>query len=234
VDNILPKTQPASSQPAGDWFKTFRSDEFDELIHANPLAFTLAAVIASRARYRQGFNADGVERGEAWIGDYRKCGMTRQQYRTALSQLIKWHFVTTRPTNKGTVARLIDTRIFDPLNCASNQQNNQTPTTKQPPSNHQATTNEERKKEKKEIKSESLGGIVLKDLHRELTELMETAGKMFGAVEMQKCHDRWYGRAKSEPDKLRRILADMRSQKAEGKIFDNPGAYAEDLWKRLK
>lgn len=217
---------------AHGWFKATRGDNALELIRKNPRAYALASVIAHRARWREGFNADGLGLGEAMIGDFKACGMTRQQHRTALAQLCKWNFATTRATNKGTIARLTDTRLFDVLNLADNQPFSQPPTTKQPPANQRATTNEEGKKAKKEINHESnKPPVVIKDLHPGLTQLMQDAREILGADEMQRCHKRWLERAETEPDKLRRVLADVRATKRE-RALKNPGAYAEDLWQR--
>jgi hypothetical protein len=107
-----------------------------ELIRKNPNAYVVATIIAHRARWHEGFNADGLGLGEALIGDYKAYGMTRQEYRTALAQLRKWNFATARTTNRGTIARLTDTRLFDVLNLAGNQQTNQRATISQPPTNH--------------------------------------------------------------------------------------------------
>jgi hypothetical protein len=159
--------------------------------------------------------------------------MTRQQYRTALAQLHKWKFATTRTTNKGTIARLTDTRLFDVLNVTSNQQDNQQPTATQPPASQRATSNEEGKKAKQEINHESnKPPLAIKDRRPQLTELMQDAREVLGADEMKRCHKRWLGRAENEPDKLRRVLADVRENKREREI-KKPGAYAEDLWKRF-
>ncbi|MGO9586308.1 MAG: hypothetical protein ACLP2Y_08940 [Limisphaerales bacterium] len=107
------------------------------MIRSNPNAYTLAAVIAYRARWSEGFNADGVGLGEAMIGDFASYGMTRQEYRTALAQLIKWRFATTRATNDGTIARLMDKRLFEIVTLTATTR----ATNGQPPSNHRATTN---------------------------------------------------------------------------------------------
>lgn len=136
-----------------------RGDAGIELIRRNPNAFALAYVIARRARYRDGFNADGLAPGEAMLGDYADLRMTRQQYRTALKQLCSSHFATIRPTTRGTVARLMDTRLFDVLNVAGNPRFNQRPTIEQPSNNHQATTNKKDKKERKEEESSRFAEI---------------------------------------------------------------------------
>ena len=108
-----------------------RSDATLELIRANPLAFTLAFIIATRARWHEGFNADGLLLGEAKIGDWEKIGMSEQQYRTAKAQLVKWGFVTIKPTTKGTIAKLTDTRLFVISDEVANDQSNGQATTGQ-------------------------------------------------------------------------------------------------------
>jgi hypothetical protein len=103
--------------------KLMRSDFTLELLH-DPLAFALLAQIAYRARWHAGFDVDGLEVGEALIGDFKNCGMTRWQYRGRLARLVKWGFVTARPTNKGTIAKLVSTAVFD-LTSARNAKKSQ-------------------------------------------------------------------------------------------------------------
>ncbi len=218
-----------NGQPHG-WFKATRGTDSLELIRKNPNAYALAAVIANRARWREGFNADGLEQGEALLGDHKEYGMTRQEYRTALAQLLKWNFATTRTTNAGTIARLTDTRLFDVLNLTGNQQDNQQPTTAQPPASQRTTTNEEGNETKK-VKNDSLRKLRLKNPH--LVELMELCGEVLGKREMELHHKRWIERAEQQPDKLQRVLADTRNKASEDGL-DNPAAWAEKMWKEFK
>jgi hypothetical protein len=101
------------------WFKSFRHPDVDELKKLNPLAFVLADTIARRAQWKSGFNKFNLQPGEALIGDHDEIGLSEQQYRTAKNQLAKFHFATFRTTNRGTIAKLCDTRLFDPLNTTS-------------------------------------------------------------------------------------------------------------------
>lgn len=128
------------------WVKYMRSDQTKELLQ-EPLAFTLLSLIANRARRTDAFNKYGLTVGQALIGDFKAIGMTRQQYRTALSKLVKWHFVTTKATTKGTIVTIIDKTVYDINFSDSNQQTNQTATNKQPSSNQRATTNKNVKKD---------------------------------------------------------------------------------------
>lgn len=125
--------------------KMMRTEALDELISASPLAFVLAAVIAKRARWSESFNAHGLQPGEAFLGDYSNYGMSQQQYRTTKAQLEKWGFATFKATNKGTVAKLMDKRLFSVLpergngqaNVHANEQDNEQ-------DNRRVTTNLER------------------------------------------------------------------------------------------
>ena len=116
-----------------------RHGEAEELLKDGS-SFLLLTQIALRARRTKVFSNNGLGIRESFIGDHGNCGLTRQQYRTALSKLVKWGFVTTRPTNKGTVATLLKDSVYNINTDDTNQQDNQPPTIKQPSSNHQATT----------------------------------------------------------------------------------------------
>lgn len=115
--------------PSAGFVKMMRTPDILELIEASPLAFALAALVALRARFRPGVSLKGLNPGEAFLGDYAACGLSEQQYRTAKGKLAEWGFATFRATNKGTVAKLIDTRLFDVLNATANGQSNEQATT---------------------------------------------------------------------------------------------------------
>lgn len=129
------------------YIKAMRGSVVMELIRHNPFAYVLATVIAHRARWRESsFNPNNLSIGEALLGDWKECGMSEQNYRTAKSQLEKWGIATFRPTNKGTIGKLTDTRLFDVLNTDGNDPANREPTGSQRAGNEQVTTNEEGKK----------------------------------------------------------------------------------------
>ena len=119
------------------WFKAMRHEDGFELIKKNKNAFLIAYLIASRSRYSERFNADELTLGEAMIGDSETLRMTRQEHRTALKHLVDGRFITIRTTNKGTIAKLTDTRLFSVLNMAGNHQNNLSATSNQPTSTNQ-------------------------------------------------------------------------------------------------
>ena len=115
-----------------------------------PKCFVLLSLIALRARRTGEINMHNLGIGEALIGDREAIGLTQQEYRTAKSALEKLGLVTFRGTNKGTVAKLIDTSIFDVNVEHDNEQNNDPATIKERTGNEQATTN----KNDKELKNE--------------------------------------------------------------------------------
>lgn len=83
-------------------------------------AFVLLTVIALRARRTGGFNRHGLQIGQALIGNYKAYGMSRQEYRSAKVRLQRYGLARFRPTNKGTVATLLDQTIYD-INTATEQ-----------------------------------------------------------------------------------------------------------------
>ena len=112
-----------------------------EILNKNPHAFVLRFFIAVRAWRGPGVSPRDCDIGEALIGDYSKMGMTEQKYRTAKKHLEKMGFITTKSTNKGTVAKLINTKLFDPNFELGNEQINGQITSKQRAVNEQVTTN---------------------------------------------------------------------------------------------
>jgi len=58
-------------------------------------------------------------------------------------------------------------------------------------------------------------------------------GYVVGPKEMANWGGRWRNRYRENPDKARRVLAELRSMARENKITRNAGACADDLWKRF-
>ncbi len=95
------------------WFKAHRTDAARELLERYPKAFLLLYQIASRARYSHEADPDGREFGQAEIGDYENCGLTEKEYRTAKVKLEKGGFAAFKGANKGTIATLLRSDVFD-------------------------------------------------------------------------------------------------------------------------
>ena len=111
------KTNLESAVMQGGFVKMMRTPEAMELLIHAPNAYRLAAVIALRCRWRDGFNALGLAQGEALLGDCDQCGMTEKEYRVAKGKLHKWNFACFKRAvvgkRRGTIGRLLDTRLFD-------------------------------------------------------------------------------------------------------------------------
>ncbi len=137
------------------WFRAMRSPEAMELLIASPHAFILAYVIAYRGQYSQVFNRHNLDSGEALLGDHEKYGMSEQNYRTAKAQLTKWKFATFKATSRGTVGKLIDTRLFSIFRVEGNDQSNEQLTSSQRTGNGRVTSSQRlpRTKEQKNDKN---------------------------------------------------------------------------------
>ena len=125
-----------------------------ELLAANKNAFILLYVIAWRARRTNAFNQHNLIIREAFLGDFKDCGLTESEYRTAKKYLDKHQFATFRPTSKGTIATLINKGVFDVnLEDDDDQSDEQTTATQRPDNvqvDGQMTTNKNGKNVNKE------------------------------------------------------------------------------------
>jgi len=137
------------------FIKLKRSSETLELLKY-PNAFTLGAQIALRANRRgPDYSAYKLERGEALIGDHKSLGMTRGEYRWAKKILKRIRFASFRTTNRGTIARLINSGIFD-INIDGNDHQYNHPTAMRQPSDDHQTTSNKNIKELKECKKNNV------------------------------------------------------------------------------
>jgi hypothetical protein len=132
------------------FIKLNRCEEIDELLAKEHDAFILLTIIAMRCKRTSCFSSQNLKPGEALIGDYENYGMTEQRYRTSKLKLEKWKFATFRSTNKGTIANLVDSTLWDVnLENDTNKITNKK-TLDQRPANDQLTTNKKDKKERRE------------------------------------------------------------------------------------
>jgi hypothetical protein len=92
--------------------KLQRSDTTRELLR-DTNAFHLLQVIALRARFTSDPSLDGLQFGQAFIGDYKNYGLTRKQDACARQRLERWGLARFAAVNgKGTIATLLDSRVF--------------------------------------------------------------------------------------------------------------------------
>mgnify|MGYP001051778981 CR=1 FL=1 len=131
--------------------KLRRTNETQELLK-DPFAFGLLTVIAIRARRTDGLNVADLLARQALIGDCKGLGLTRQQYRNAKRRLKRWRLAEFTPTNRGTIATLLDDRIFDINESSEQSPANHQATAEEPSGNHRPTTNKNQKNQKKEKK----------------------------------------------------------------------------------
>lgn len=94
-------------------------------------AFLLLTQIAYRARRSaDGVNPYNLAAGEAMLGDYHNCGLSERRARTAKAKLAKWGLATFRATNRGTIAKLCNSAVFD-ANIEPRDEQNDRPATSQ-------------------------------------------------------------------------------------------------------
>lgn len=196
---------------AAGFFKFNRGDAALELVR-RPNELALFSLVAHRAKRTNSFSIHDLAVGEALIGDHQSCGLTRQQYRTALKNLKKWGFLTTRATNKGTIAKIINSDVFDINIEDDNHPPNHQATTGQPSGNHRATTNKNEKKDKngkkvKEYSSDSDEIRLSETLRDQIVK--NNPGSKARAANMQKWAvniDRMIRIDKRTPDQIRSVI----------------------------
>lgn len=169
------------------FIKLIDSEKTEWLLFKHPNAFLLLTIIAKRARRISG-HIDGLQIGDALIGDHESAGLSRQQYRTALKKLIEFGLVeiiyngkkflkreksTIKVTIKGMLVNLKDSSIYDINSEDDNQQVNQRATNSQPTANHEQERNkkeEECKEIRKKISKERspLAIALLDEFHKSL------------------------------------------------------------------
>lgn len=108
-----------------------------------------------------------------------------------------------------------------------------------PPSAHERTETKERKerKEEKGIEANNTGArepLPLTRSGEQLLNLVSLCKEVLGEDEMKRQHKRWLDRATDAPNKLGRVLAEVRVMMLENKIKTTSARAAEDLWKRFK
>lgn len=81
----------------------------------NPECFVLLTLIAMRARRTEdGYNPHNLKVGQAMIGDYKSVGFTSEKvYRNVKIKLEKWGFAAFKGANRGTIATLLNSEVYD-------------------------------------------------------------------------------------------------------------------------
>jgi hypothetical protein len=95
----------------GGFVKLQRSDATRELLR-DLIALHLMINIGYRARYNNEPSLAGLSYGQAFVGDWDVIGLTRAQARAAMKRLTRWGLVRFEGTPAGTIATLLDSRVF--------------------------------------------------------------------------------------------------------------------------
>ncbi len=133
-----------------------------------PNAYLLLSLIAERARRVKG-HLDGLDIGDAHIGDYQEAGISsEQQYRTAKAKLVEFKIIkiketcrtrkksTTGTTTEGTLVTLLNSEYWDINPGSTNDLSNDRATTEQRPSNDEQEGNKKEIRKNKEISEAAL------------------------------------------------------------------------------
>ncbi|MDD3275429.1 MAG: hypothetical protein PHP93_00060 [Kiritimatiellales bacterium] len=135
--------------------KLNRSVETMELLETDPNAFLLLALIALRARWSSVPNRRNLQPGQCLLGDHAKCGLTQKEYRTAKNRLESLGYVAFKGTNKGTVATILSTQVYDVNLCSEGELRGNPAAGRGQAKGGSVATNEERKNGKNEEKEYS-------------------------------------------------------------------------------
>jgi len=150
-------------------FVQLRRGDYSNELCKFPYAFTLLSVIALRARRTakdDGPNIHNLNPGEALIGDYLNYGMSEQNYRTAKKQLEEFGLVTIQATNKGTIATICTTEVYD-INLDDNVEASNDPPNERgnDPANTLLTTKKEVNKSNNQKEKKEESSISSKDFY---------------------------------------------------------------------
>lgn len=183
-------------------FVKYNRSEQSKRLHARPNENHVLSVIAYRIS-REGNPVKGVQVGECIISDYDNFGLKRQPMRTAIANLRKWGYITTRATNKTTYAKLVNTEVYDCNLNEANQQNNQQLTNKntneQPPK--QPTANHYQEVKNKEVKNNTTtsteftptpldpNGLTNQEISEHLDDIYKTPADIARMVKLSLGHE---------------------------------------------
>jgi len=85
-----------------------------ELLQEDPQAYLLLSQIAFRAqRTSRNYSRIPLKENQAFIGDHQNCGLSAQQYKDTKERLERYGLATFHPINRGTIATLTGTDVFN-------------------------------------------------------------------------------------------------------------------------
>ena len=134
------------------YIQLMRNQDVELLLTHHINAFRLLTFIALRARRSVSqHRITKLKQNQAFIGDFKKMGMSEQNYRTAKQKLEEFSLATFKATNRGTIATLYDSAVYN-INPAEDNEPDNIPITdgltdNQRTGNGRVTTNKNGKKE---------------------------------------------------------------------------------------
>lgn len=93
--------------------KLHRGEVIHEILKRPNVLVLLTQIVIRARRSKNDFNPYGLELGEALCGDRKNIGLSASQYKSAKNWLAKNNLVSFKGTNKGTIATLLGTQVFD-------------------------------------------------------------------------------------------------------------------------
>lgn len=128
-------------------------------------AFGLLTLAAIRARWSEGPSIHGLKPGQAFIGDYRECGLkTEKEYRMAKKRLEKAGYASFKGTNKGTIVTILTTDVFDVFGHGSRPSKTRPGADKRRSRGGPRATNEDGRRKDKKDKPEEQNRVRLIDI----------------------------------------------------------------------
>jgi hypothetical protein len=154
--------------------------------------------------------------------------MSESQYRSAKTILTKHKFATFKSTNKGTIAKLADHRLFkvNPATIHNQKASDPRPTDGLPATNLNL----------KSIKQENDKAFPTKKSNKLSTSQKSLADRFEQILGIQWTNDsgKWINRIKTEFGKTERVAAEVGNGIKELRIKTTPAQYAEQIWKEFK
>lgn len=144
--------------------------------------------------------------GEAFIGvgDFLKIGFTARNYRTAINTLRRLGFAAFKTTNKGTIATLIDTRLFwhSAANATSKTVVERQKTAEQPATNKEGKEGNKRK---------GISPTERVSFEKELEEVDASLRRIRNSYEDHMSFNEWSKKDRDEYNRLKKLQKEIKS-----------------------
>ena len=182
--------------------------------------------------FRDGWlTEDGLPTGEAWdaadlaVKFRRPVAEIHRCLEVVSSRKIGWMRIVKNPHEQS---------AEQPLPDESNRQlTADSPSS--PPNERKERTKEEKEENRNEAKNTGApNALTITPQAREASRLLSLCKEQMGEQEIVRNHKRWRERAWDNPERLERVLGELKAMRLEGKIKTTPARVAEDLFKRFQ